>query len=255
MSERRRFAEIVRSDVVDVGLACLLIGSEVEPDLDVDDSLEVLDRLAASVQLGGPGPLAAAQALQEALGVQAGFSGRPEDYEDLRSSLLHQVLRRGRGLPILLSVVWCEVAVRLGVPAVPLGRPGHVLVCIGDPLDEYVVVDPFASGAVVDVPAEPLLDAVSLLERVLTNIRVLTERQGRSIESTRIRLWATELTLLLPHHPVELRRERGELLARLGDFVQAGQVLADYAALIESVDEQGAEQALRQAQQARARLN
>ena len=113
----------------------------------------------------------------------------------------------------------------------------------------------FASGAVVDVPAEPLLDAVSLLERVLTNIRVLTERQGRSIESTRIRLWATELTLLLPHHPVELRRERGELLARLGDFVQAGQVLADYAALIESVDEQGAEQALRQAQQARARLN
>lgn len=252
---RARFAELVRSEPVDVGLACLLIGGEVEPDLEVDDSLEVLDRLAGTVRVEGVGPAAAAEALRLALGERAGFAGAAEDYDDLRSSLLHEVLRRGRGLPILLSVVWCEVAARIGVPAVPLGRPGHVLVCLGDPEDEHVVVDPFAGGRTVQVPAEPVLDAISLLQRVLTNIRVLTERQGRSIESTRTCLWATELALLLPTHPVDLRRERGELLARLGDFVQASQVLEAYAALIADVDDRAAQKALRQAHQARARLN
>jgi len=36
-----------------------------------------------------------------------------EDFEDLRSSLLPEVLRRQRGLPLLLSIVWVEVALRL----------------------------------------------------------------------------------------------------------------------------------------------
>jgi hypothetical protein len=35
----------------------------------------------------------------------------------LRSSLLHEVLRRTARLPLLLSVVWLEVAARLDVPA------------------------------------------------------------------------------------------------------------------------------------------
>ena len=135
----------------------------------------------------------------------------------MRSSLLHEVLRRGRGLPILLSVVWCEVAARLDVLALPLGLPGHVMVCLGDPLDEHVVVDPLNGGVTVDVEADPVLYPVDLLLRVLTNIRALTTRQERSLETARTRLWATELSLLLPRHPIDLRQERGELMVRLGD--------------------------------------
>ena len=43
---RARFAEVVRSEPVDVGLACLLIGGELDPDFDVEPSLELLDLIA-----------------------------------------------------------------------------------------------------------------------------------------------------------------------------------------------------------------
>jgi hypothetical protein len=248
-ASRARFAEVVRGEDVDVALACLLLGCESEPDLDLDASVRVLDVLAEAAR---PlvARLGAAEGLRVALGQDAGFGGSSDDYDHIRSSLLHEVLRRGRGLPILLSVVWCEVARRLDVMAVPLGLPGHVLVLVGD-----VVVDPFHGGRLVDAPQQPVLEPAALLMRVLTNIRVLTARQERSLETVRTRLWATELSLMLPRHPVGLRRERGELLVRLGDHVGGAEELEDYASLVENVDEAEAELARREARLARARLN
>jgi regulator of sirC expression with transglutaminase-like and TPR domain len=250
---RARFAAVVRAEPVDTALACLLIGCEVEPDLSIDESLQVLDELAAGVRLPAPSPASAADALRHVLGEEAGFGGTDADYDDLRSSLLHQVLRRGRGLPILLSVVWCEVAQRIGVPAVCLGLPGHVMVCLGDPDGEHVVVDPFHGGVVRLVEASPVLAGDALLLRVLTNIRALTARRERSLEMVRTRLWATELSLLLPHHPLELRRERGELLVRLGSHAAGAAELEAYASLVP--DEETAEQSRRAARLARSRLN
>lgn len=247
---RARFASVVRAEPVDTVLACLLIGCEVEPDLRLEPSYQVLDRLAASVRLGSRTPADAAHALQRALSQEAGFEGHEADYEDLRSSLLHEVLRRGRGLPILLSVVWAEVASRVGVRAVCLGLPGHVMVCLGDPDGDHVVVDPFHGGVVRDVPPHPALEGNDLLLRVLANIRALT---ARSFESARARLWATELSLLLPRHPLELRRERGELLVRLGAFSAGATELEAYAGAVP--DEALADQALRSARLARARMN
>lgn len=238
---RERFAEIVRSPDCDVAEACLLIGCEVEKDLTVTDWLVELDVLAAKVtskDVGG---------LQRALGH---FQGSPADYEDLRSSLLHQVLKRQRGLPILLSVVWTEVAQRCGMSAACLGLPGHVLALV-----DGTVVDPFGGGAVVHAPHEPVLEPAGLLLRVLTNIRALTERQGMSLDSVRTRLWATELSLLLPRHPFELRREQGELLLRLGSFTAGAKVLEEYADVVAEAAPEEAEAIRRQARLGRARLN
>ena len=252
VASRQRFADLVRSETVDLGLACLLIGAEVEPDLDLDASLAVLDSLAASVPLvRGASPAATASALRVAL---SSFEGG--NYEDVRSSLLHEVLRRRSGLPILLSVVWCEVAARLDVPAYSLGVPGHVLVGIGHPDGEHVVVDPYRGGARAVAPEPfPALPPHELLLRLLTNIRALTSRQERSLETARTRLWAVELSLLLPRHPVSLRRERGELLVRLGDHLGGAADLEEYASLVEPVDDGEADAARRDARLARARLN
>jgi hypothetical protein len=238
---RERFAELVRDPQCDVAEACLLIGCEEEPDLPVQDWLVELDVLAARVtsrDLGG---------LQRALGH---FSGTAADYDDVRSSLLHQVLKRHRGLPILLSVVWTEVARRAGIEAASLGLPGHVLTLVGD-----AVVDPFRGGVVVHAAHEPVMDPPTLLLRVLTNIRALTARQGMSLQTVRTRLWATELSLLLPRHAVELRREQGELLLRLGAFTAGAAALEEYAEIVEEVAPDEAEGARRQARLGRARLN
>lgn len=247
---RARFASAVHAEPVDTVLACLLIGCEVEPDLQLEPSYQALDRLAASVRLGSRAPADAAHALRRALVHEAGFGGRDADYEDLRSSLLHEVLRRGRGLPIMLSLVWAEVAARVGLRASCLGLPGHVMVCLGDPDGDHVVVDPFHGGVVREVAPHPVLEGNDLVLRVLTNIRALT---AQSFESARSRLWATELSLLLPRHPLDLRRERGELLVRLGSYAAGAAELEAYGSAVP--DEALAEQARRSARLARARMN
>ena len=252
---RRRFAEVVRSEPLDLGLACLLVGGEVERGLDVDASLAVLDALAAAARPRVPrvGVAEMAEGLRVAL---QDFSGSAEDYEDLRSSLLHAVLVRRRGLPLLLSVVWLEVAARLDVPAFAATLPGHVVVGIGDPEDEHVLVDPFAGGRLLsEVDDAPVLAPDELVLRLLTNVRALTARQPPSLEVARTRLWATELSLLLPRHPLELRRERGELLVRLGSYVDGAEELETYALAVADVDESVATAARREARMARAQLN
>lgn len=272
MSTRARFADVVRAEPVDVGLACLLVGGEVEPELDVEAGLGRLDELAAAARADVPrraGVRGAAEGLQRALGEREGFSGTPDDYGDLRSSLLHEVLRRRRGLPLLLSVVWLEVARRLDLPAYPVALPGHVVVGVGDPRGEHVLVDPFAAGRLLGpadlatllggdaAHAQPMwpLGDVELLLRLLTNVRVLTGRWPPSLEAARTRLWATELSLLLPRHSVVLRRERGELLVRLGDHAGGARELEQYADDVQAWQPDAAETARRAARTARARLN
>ena len=267
---RTRFAEVVRSEPVDLGLACVLVGGEVQDDLDVDAALAGLDALAAAARPYVPrgcSPAEAAEGLRVALGERAGFAGSGEDFADVRSSLLHEVLRRRRGLPITLSIVWVEVARRLGVEAAPVALPGQVVVRLGE-----VFVDPFSGGRRLDrddlaalvraASGGPLrpehlepADPVELLLRPLTNLRVLAARQGRAPEAVRTRLWAVELSLLLPRHPVALRRERGELLVRAGDHLGGAAELEAYAELVAGVDAPGAEAARTEARQARALLN
>ncbi len=91
----------------------------------------------------GDEPMDELRALASVLGEEAGFRGDTKDYLDPANSHLHQVIERRRGLPILLSVVWTEVAARLGVQAYALGLPGRVHVLVGEPEDRHVVVDPW----------------------------------------------------------------------------------------------------------------
>src|SRR5664280_1069999 len=146
-TSREHFAAVVRTELVDLGLACLLIAAQADPALDTRAAQAELERLARSVDPRRP-PVEALR------GVLAGFTGDARDYADLRSSLLPEVLRRRAGLPILLSVVWLEVARRCGIPADGIRLPGHFVVRVGDNyVDNYV--DPFAGGARLDVSGVP----------------------------------------------------------------------------------------------------
>ncbi len=259
---RRRFAEVVRAADVDLAHACLLIAAEEEPDLDVSFWLRALDNLAAGVSTRSSG-----RAVDRLRGVLSDFSGDPHVAADLRASLLPDVLRRRRGLPILLSVVWLEVAGRAGIPAYGVGLPGHFVVGLGDPDGYHELVDPWRGGASLSgqaarriaetagVPFHPGLlrpwEPLEVLQRILTNIRVWADRPER----WRTRLWAVDLALLLPRHPVGLRRERGTLLIRLGDFRGGARELEAYAEAVEPVAPEEAETARREAHSSRARLN
>lgn len=254
---RRRFAETMRSAEPDLGLACLLVGAEVFPDIDVPAGLRTLDELA---EAAAPYMVSGEEAagLRRALADDAHFRGYGDDYGDLRASLLHEVLRRRRGLPILLSVVYLEVARRVGVQAHGVGLPGHFVVSVTGQL-----VDPFYGGRLVsrgDLEARvgPLADdafepwsAAAIVTRVLANIRA----GAGSYDKLRTRLWAVELSMLVPSHALVLRRERGELLIQLGDYLAAAFELEAYAEAVAPVDPESADHALRAARMSRARLS
>ncbi|MFD5161891.1 tetratricopeptide repeat protein [Streptomyces hawaiiensis] len=268
---RRRFAEEARSERPDLSTLCLLVGAQADGELDeagLDAAQIELDRLAGLLPYRPTGPRAWAVALRELLGERLGFHGTPGDYQRLESSLLHEVLRRRRGLPILLSVMWMEVARRAGAPVYGVALPGHFVVGFGS--DEgRVLADPFDGGRVLtgadaDVlvvgvtgagvdpsmlrPADPL----DVVLRILNNVRAWAAARP---ERSDVALWAVELSLLLPSHPARLRYERAQLLVRRGEFLGGASELEAYAEVVEAVDEAAAERVRGEALAARAMLN
>ncbi|MGV9554376.1 transglutaminase family protein [Streptomyces sp. NPDC003522] len=268
---RRRFAEEARSERPDLSLLCLLVGAAADRTLDeagMDGAQVELDALAGQVPFRPGGAPAWAAALRELLGERLGFGGSAADYERLESSLLHRVLARRRGLPILLSVVWIEVARRAGAPVYGVALPGHFVVGFGS-REEQVLVDPFDGGRVLTGrdaellvtgatggPLEPSMlepaETPDVVRRILDNIRAWAAARP---ERSDVALWAVELALLLPSHPARLRYERGQLLVGRGEFVRGAEEMEEYASLVEVVDEALAERVRREARGARALLN
>ncbi|MEU0332714.1 transglutaminase-like domain-containing protein [Streptomyces sp. NPDC006193] len=268
---RRRFAEEARSERPDLSALCLLIGAETDGSLDeagIDAAQQELDRLAGELPYRPDGPRAWAEAVRRLLGDRLEFHGTPGDYQRLESSLLHEVLRRRRGLPILLSVVWMEVARRAGAPVYGVALPGHFVVGFG-PARERVLADPFDGGRVLTgadaellvveatgAPPDPALlqpaAPLEVVQRVLNNIRAWAAARP---ERSDVALRAVELALLVPSHPARLRYERGQLLVQRGAFTAGADELDVYADLIEVVDEPAARKVRQEARIARAKLN
>lgn len=268
---RRRFGDEARSARPDLTALCLLLSAAADGTVDearMDAAQIELDRLAGQLPFAPGGPRAWAAALADLLGARHGFHGTPADYERLQSSLLHEVLRRRRGLPILLSVVWMEVARRAGAPVYGVALPGHFVVGFG-PTDDQVLADPFDGGRVLTggdaemlvagatgAPLDPSMlrpaDPLDVVVRILNNIRAWAAARP---ERSDVALWAVELSLLLPAHPARLRYERAQLLVQRGDFVQGAEELDAYADLVSAVDETAAERVRGQARAARAMLN
>lgn len=267
----RRFAAEARAERPDLAALCLLIGAVADGSLDeagMDAAQMELDRLAGELPYRPGAPAAWAAALRQALGERHGFHGTPGDYRRLESSLLHEVLRRRRGLPILLSVVWMEVARRAGAPVYGVALPGHFVVGFG-PEEDQVLADPFAGGRVltgtdaellvVGATGSPLdpsyLNPAAPLDvilRILNNIRAWAAARP---ERSDVALWAVQLSLLLPSHPARLRHELAQVLLRRGEFRTAATELEAYAEVVSPVDAAAAERLRSEARAARALLN
>ncbi|MGV9272729.1 transglutaminase-like domain-containing protein [Streptomyces griseosporeus] len=267
----RRFAAEARAERPDLAALCLLIGAVADGSLDeagMDAAQVELDRLAGELPYRPGAPAAWAVALRQALGERHGFHGTPGDYRRLESSLLHEVLRRRRGLPILLSVVWMEVARRAGAPVYGVALPGHFVVGFG-PEEDQVLADPFGGGQVLTgtdaellvvgatgspldpsylTPAAPL----DVILRILNNIRAWAAARP---ERSDVALWAVQLSLLLPSRPARLRHELAQVLLRRGEFLAAATELEAYAEVVAPVDTAAADRLRAEARAARALLN
>ena len=115
------------------------------PELDVQQVLDDVDQLLARIKRRLPGdasPLQKLRLLNQFFFQDLGFGGNVNDYYDPDNSYLNALLRRRRGIPITLAVLWLELATGLNLNARGVSFPGHFMVKVNLPKGQ-VVIDPF----------------------------------------------------------------------------------------------------------------
>jgi regulator of sirC expression with transglutaminase-like and TPR domain len=145
------------ADDGDLPVAALMIARIEHHGLDPAPSLAKLERLgaAAAASIGRLGenapPRQQVDALNALLFEREGFCGNERFYEDPRNSFLNDVLERRTGLPVVLSVIYLDVARRAGVPIEGVNFPGHFLVRYRAGTrhagqSHELLIDPFGGG-------------------------------------------------------------------------------------------------------------
>jgi regulator of sirC expression with transglutaminase-like and TPR domain len=209
------FRELAHNHAPTLDRLALAIAAEFR-DVDVKRALSHLDELADELVAVGS-PLQQGDAIAALIGGRYGFVGNDADYDHPDNSMLDLVLERGLGLPILLSVVYEEVARRRGIPLHGVGLPGHFVVAHFG-ADPPLVYDPFAGGERIELEAPPeLVRAWRPQEtalRILNNLVASFGKHGDLMSAIR----AAELRLELPMEVetyTELEAELRSYRARL----------------------------------------
>jgi regulator of sirC expression with transglutaminase-like and TPR domain len=227
-----RFAEVVGRDEIALDHAALLIGAWDYPQRDIElyrDQLDSIAAYAAPEVARASGGIARARAISDSLFERLGFCGNTDDYYDPRNSFLTDVLDRRTGIPISLSVLYLEVARRVGVLAQGVNFPGHFLVRVAIE-DAWLFLDPFSGGrALAPADLEALLrkttspDAVlepsviaaatkrQIVSRLLVNLAGIYGRNGDLPRSLDV---LERLAILEPTNP-RIQRDLSQLRERV----------------------------------------
>lgn len=220
----------------------------VGPMLDDPDPSGTLALVAGWVdELAGRMPLpwnfhGAIDVINDYLFKELGFQGDQETYDDPANVAIPKVIARKRGMPITLSILWMEVARRLGFNAVGVALPGHFIT--GLRMDLGILhFDPFNGGRALGEEGAARLVALAtggrssfepamllpvshraILTRLVRNLHVRFLRAHAWDEA----LWtSTHLVLLAPGESQSFRDrafvhfKRGEITAGVKDLNEA----------------------------------
>jgi regulator of sirC expression with transglutaminase-like and TPR domain len=222
VSEIAPFAEVAGDSDATLDVLALALADEFR-DVDARGAIASLDTLGAALsraaeQTSGT-PDAVVIACRQVLGGADGFRGDQVRYDHPDNSMLDLVLRRRRGLPILLSVVYVEVARRAGIELGGVGLPGHFVVGHFG-ADPPVLLDPFAGGATVSVAAagEALIrpwGAHEIAMRMLNNLVAAYDRRSDLTRALRAATMRLALPIAEPHLQDTLKAELRAIQARL----------------------------------------
>lgn len=252
---RSRFAELLSLNDDRIGLAeaTLLIAAEEYTSLNVEDYIEKLDRfgdIARKRAAGVSEEHEVIRALNSTLFEELEFHGNRNSYYDPRNSFLNQVIDRRTGIPITLTVVYIEVAKRIGLHIHGVGLPYHFIAKYETEAGD-IFIDPFNEGRLLnaydcaglltemsggkDELQPEHLDSVSnkrILARILLNLLGLY----RASDPRRALATIERLLLINPNYAPHVRLH-GILLASVGEQTNAIAELERYLALVPDAED------------------
>ena len=268
LSPLNYFASLVQSDDQFPLLeAAASLAQDEEPALDVQQVLDDVARLLKRVTTRMPedaDDLTRLAILTQVFYKDLGFGVDANDYYAPENSYINEVLRRRRGIPISLAVIWLELAQALELQAQGVSFPGHFLVKVA--LEGgLVVLDPLTGESLgldnlaerlspyrdpVDRKAAPDLDdgetplglylqacpPRDVLARMLRNLKEIFRSQEDWIRMLQVQ---DRLVVLLPEVWTE-RRDRGLVHAELGQVHEALQDLQLYLEAVPSAPDTAA---------------
>jgi regulator of sirC expression with transglutaminase-like and TPR domain len=227
-----------KDEDIDLLKAALFLAQAEYVDLELSIYINLLDRIAESIAKTLPEtryPLKVIKAINKYLFEELGFYGNTEDYYNPKNSYINEVLDRGTGIPISLSVVYLEIAKRIDFPMVGIGMPGHFLIGLKFE-DVGFFIDVFNNGEIIfDRDCEDRLSQIyqqpmklearfiepvtnrQILARMLTNLKYIYINIRELNKALRI---ADGIVMLYPDNPREIR-DRGLLYYQLSEWQQA----------------------------------
>ena len=243
-SPRENFITAIAPQNRDINLAraALYVAAEQEPDLDVVAYLghiALLSNAARKMLPGRHSVYDAIHTINELMYKVEGFKGNRENYYDPKNCLLNYVIDDKRGIPITLSIIYSEIARRLGHNLRGVGMPGHYLLAAGRGASE-VFIDPFNNGGLLSrkeclglalrgnrVPKGrlaalasrllPTSDKRSTLKRLLVNLKLMHIKRNESDSALKC---AERIQLLDPRDWRNLS-ELARLQAEVGQYSRA----------------------------------
>jgi regulator of sirC expression with transglutaminase-like and TPR domain len=243
---RRLFGEMMsrKEEEIELAKSALLFAKEEYPDLDIEKYLGRLDLMAEGIKrrIGrSTDPHFLINEINRYLFAEEGFRGNEDNYYDPRNSFLNDVLDRKTGIPITLSVLYMEIAGRVGLPIFGVGLPGHFIVRYSG-LREEILIDPFNKGRILsENDCQNILNRIGsstqlrseflqtvtkkqILTRMLHNLKGIYLSSNNFLKA----LSVVDMILLIdPHAMLELR-DRGLLYYSLECFAQALSDLETY---------------------------
>jgi len=245
------FANLVSDDAHFSQLeAAIAIAQDDTPDLDIQGVLAKIDEVALRLKrriAADTAPLQRLRYLNRYFFQELGFAGNVNDYYTPDNSYLHRVLATRRGIPITLALLYIEIAQQIGLEARGVSFPGHFLIKVRMPRGE-VVIDPFNGASLsredleerlapyrrrqglgdeLAVPLGLFLQTATSRAVLARMLRNLKEIHRTAEDWARLLAVMQRLVILLPEDWDE-RRDRGLVLAELGDDVGAATDLATY---------------------------
>lgn len=150
-SARRQLVALFeqKDEKVDLLKAALLVARIDNPEVDVAAYLNEVNRMVADVSTGLKKDATETErlkALDKYLFEDMGFHGSRTNYYNRSNSYLNEVIDDREGLPISLSVLYMELARRLGLKVVGVGLPGHFIVRFEPKDGTPRLIDPFDRG-------------------------------------------------------------------------------------------------------------